>query len=272
MDRLTRERYARTVLAAADVTDPALEAAFAATEREAFLGPPPWMVGTGLDDFAATSDPAALYADVLVALDPAQGINNGQPSLHALALHALAAQPGELVVHVGAGSGYYSAILARLVGAGGHVTAIEIDPALAAQAAVCLGGLAWVTVEARSGTDKALPEADIIYVSAAASAPAPVWIAALRQGGRLLFPLAPARGRGGMLLVRREGGRWPARFLPWRVGFIGCAGAQDDETNERLREAFARGEMAAVRSLRLDGEPDGTAWVAGDGWWLSTAG
>jgi len=37
-------------------------------------------------------------------------------------------------VHVGAGVGYYTAILAELVGAAGTVTAIEFDAELAARA------------------------------------------------------------------------------------------------------------------------------------------
>ena len=193
------------------------------------------MVGREPGGYVATEDPAALYHDVLVALDPERGINNGQPSLHALALHALAAQPGEDAVHVGCGTGYYSAILARLVGAGGHVEAIEIDTALAARAVTCLADLPWVFVAARNGTEGALPASDIIYVSAAAAAPARVWLGALREGGRLLFPLAPAGGSGGMLLVQRQGERLPAQFLPWRVSFIPCQGAQDGEAAERLR-------------------------------------
>ena len=40
--------------------------------------------------------------------------------------------------HVGAGTGYYSAILAEIVGRSGRVTAIEIDPACAPHAMFAL--------------------------------------------------------------------------------------------------------------------------------------
>ncbi len=271
MDRLShlRRDYARAILAAAGVEDDRLEAAFAATPREAFLGPPPWMVGREPGGYVATDDPAAVYHDVLVALDPERGINNGQPSLHALALHVLAPRPGEHAAHVGCGTGYYTAIVARLVGADGRVEAFEIVAALAARAAACLADLPWVHVAARSGTEGALPASDIIYVSAAAAAPARIWLDALREGGRLLFPLAPAGSSGGMLLVQREGERLPAQFLPWRVSFIACEGAQDGEAGERLRAAFAGGDMGSVRSLRLGSATDESCWVAGEGWWLS---
>ena len=37
-------------------------------------------------------------------------------------------------MHVGAGTGYYSAVLAEIVGRKGRVTAVEIDPSLAERA------------------------------------------------------------------------------------------------------------------------------------------
>src|ERR1700738_1748604 len=57
-----------------------------------------------------------------------------QPSLHAALIAAPAPQPGEHVLHIGVGVGYYTAILAELVGATGRVTAIEYDAELAARA------------------------------------------------------------------------------------------------------------------------------------------
>ena len=54
---------------------------------------------------------------MLVAIDAERGINNGQPSLHAQSIAALELKEGETVVQIGAGAGYYTAILAELVGA-----------------------------------------------------------------------------------------------------------------------------------------------------------
>jgi protein-L-isoaspartate(D-aspartate) O-methyltransferase len=51
-----------------------------------------------------------------------------------------APRSGEHAVHVGAGLGYYTAILAHLVGRRGPVTAIEYDPALATKLAVNFKG------------------------------------------------------------------------------------------------------------------------------------
>ena len=83
-----------------------------------------------------------LYQDLVIALDPARGVNNGSPSLHAKLLEALGPKPGEHIVHVGAGAGYYSAILAELVGPTGRVTAVEFDAALAERAKTLLSGAA----------------------------------------------------------------------------------------------------------------------------------
>ena len=64
-------------------------------------------------------DPVYLYTDDVIGILPERNLNNGQPSLHAALIAAAAPQPGEHVVHVGAGVGYYTAILAELVGARG---------------------------------------------------------------------------------------------------------------------------------------------------------
>ncbi|WP_347710510.1 protein-L-isoaspartate O-methyltransferase family protein [Methylobacterium tardum] len=106
----------------------------------------------------------------------------GQPSLHALCLDALAPQPGETVLQVGTGSGYYTALLAHLVGPTGQVHAFEIDPDLAARATANLAPWPWVQVCARSGVADPLPAADAIYVNAGATRPA-------RAGSR---PCGPA--------------------------------------------------------------------------------
>jgi hypothetical protein len=53
------------------------------------------------------ADPAHLYADLLVGIIPERRLNNGMPSYHALLMAQAAIQPGEHIVHIGAGVGYY---------------------------------------------------------------------------------------------------------------------------------------------------------------------
>jgi protein-L-isoaspartate(D-aspartate) O-methyltransferase len=129
----------------------------------------------------------------------------------------------------------------------------------------------------RSGAEGPLPECDAIYVNAGATAPLDIWLDALRPNGRLLFPLTPADGPGGMpgagamlLITRLPNGNYAARFVCAAM-FIPCMGARDEETAARLTAAFARGDSANVRSLQRKTPPDETVWCAGQGWWLSTA-
>jgi len=211
---------------------------------------------------------------MLIALDAARGINIGQPSLHARCLDALAPRSGsgETIVQIGAGSGYYTAILAELVGPLGRVHAFEIAADLALRAERNLAPWPWVTLHARSGALGDLPKADAIYVNAGITQPSWTWLDAMRLGGRLLFPLQPEGGWGGMLLVHKpaDGGlSWPARFVS-RAAFIPCEARQVEETGRGLAEAFAGGNWENVTALRLDDDIDQTCWFRGEDWWLST--
>lgn len=255
-----------------------LTEAFAATPRERFAGPGPWSIFTAAGYIETPSDdPSFLYQNVVVALSKESRINNGEPILHAASLAALNVKEGEAIVHIGAGTGYYTAVLSQLTGSAGSVVAYEIEPSLAGRAAVNLADLANVTVCQQSGSTGVLPPCDVIYVNAGATAPLDIWLDALRPGGRLLFPMTPAEGPGGMpgaggmlLVTHSSPNQFDARFL-FPVAFIACAGARDDETAKKLTEAFKRGDMRNVQSLRRNTTPDETCWCSGNGWWLSTA-
>src|SRR3981189_91568 len=99
-----------------------LVTAFASTPRERFAGPGPWKVFTATGYIETpTEDPAFLYQDVVVAVAAERRINIGQPVLHAICLAALDLKAGENVAHIGAGTGYYTALLATLTGPTGSV-------------------------------------------------------------------------------------------------------------------------------------------------------
>lgn len=275
MDQSEKYRafYAKLICTAAKLDDPRIEEAFRAVEREPFAGPGPWWLLQGGHPAVQTpdDDPAFLYQNLLLALDREREINIGMPGAHALWLGACKIKQAETVVQVGVGSGYYTAILAHLVGADGRVYGYEIDEGLAARARENLRGVPQAEVRTQSGVAPDLPKADLIYVCAGAAQPSRMWLDALSPGGRLLFPLAPQDVLGGMLLITRpaRGSSWPAKFVG-RAAFIGCVGLQDEEAGRRLTEAFSN-DWNSVRSLRLDGSPDESCWFAGDGWWLSTA-
>jgi protein-L-isoaspartate(D-aspartate) O-methyltransferase len=270
-----RQFYARLVAGKGGTADTRIVAALAEVPRERFVGPGPWLVWAG-GGYVETpdADPIYLYQDVLIALAAGRGINNGEPSLHARCLAALDVQPGETVLHIGAGAGYYTALLSLLAGAEGAVIAYEIEADIAARAAENLIDRTNVELRQVSGTEGSLPLVDAIYVNAGATRPVGCWLDALRPGGRLLFPLTPDKGLGGMLLVtrpRKEAEtRLAARFV-CGAGFIPCLGARDPAEEQAVSQAFRRGGMWEVRSLHRGRAQSEGVWCAGQDWWLSTA-
>ena len=147
------------------------------------------------------------------------------------------------MVHVGAGAGYYSAILAEIVGSTGHVTALEVDAPLAARAEINLAPWPQVAVLADNGFTYQ-PEApvDAIIVNAGVATLSPLWLDALKPTGRLLVPLTNSRGSGGFLLVARSPAtpqHDAARFVS-RTRIFPCADGRPPEAEARL-EAALRG-------------------------------
>jgi protein-L-isoaspartate(D-aspartate) O-methyltransferase len=265
-----RSFYARFVTASAGVADERIVHAFAALPREDFLGPGPWQVEARGYISTGTDDPAVLYQNMLVGLAPERRINNGEPTLHARSIAMADPHAGDTVIHVGAGTGYYTAILAQLVGPAGKVQAYEIQPDIAARATSALKRFANVHVLAQSALDVPLPEAAVIYVSAGATHIPSAFLDALAVGGRLVLPLTPNERIGGMLLVRRESvAGFAARFFS-PAAFIACSGARDDAHSSVLAAAFDTGGAHRVRSLRRDDAPDASAWCVGPSSWLST--
>lgn len=263
-----RSEYAEQIARLTELRDRRIERAFATVARENFLPPPPWTtISAGVA--VQTSDIAAIYDNVLIVIDRERGINNGEPALHAAWLDAVSPQPGEAVIHVGAGTGYYTAILARLVEPAGHVEAFEYEADLAAQATRNLMDYPHVTVHAGSAFGRPLPGADVIYVNAGVVAPDAEWLKALKPGGRLIFPWQPHKGWGPAILVHRRTTGFRAKPL-MTVGFISCSG-----TAERLRSERkpAEADLAAVRSIWLvsDRPPDRTALAVYDQVWFSSA-
>jgi protein-L-isoaspartate(D-aspartate) O-methyltransferase len=274
VDRIEAHRsfFANLITAQAGIAPGSeLATAFASTPREQFVGPPPWKVFTRSGYVETlTDDPVVLYQDVVVSLGTGGPLNNGQPTLHAICLAALSPKKGERVVHVGAGTGYYTTLLAKLVGESGVVDAYEIEPTLAKRATENLAAFPNVTVHARSGAEGTLPACDILYVNAGATEPLNIWLDALRPLGRLLFPMTPDAGVGAMLLVtKQEDGNFAARFL-LQAQFVPCIGARNETTEQKLAEAFRNSNWTKVKLLHRNDEPDDSCWCSGPGWWLST--
>jgi protein-L-isoaspartate(D-aspartate) O-methyltransferase len=268
--------------------NPAVAEAFAAVPREKFLGPGPWRLLADLrPDGGFTTpntDPAWLYHDVAVTIDPARNLNNGVPSFWAKNLDNLELKKGHRVLQVGAGTGYYTAVLAEIVGSRGQVTAIEFDEALAERAHNNLVGWDNVEVVCGDGRSHDAGPVDSIVVFAGSTHPAPRWLDRLKPGGQLLMPLTAWHWWGFLLLVTRPNQRDADRFEARSIGGVGifpCAGGRDEGAGHRLSEAIDKVMKEAPRGRTLPeipiqalyrGDPPADAadrvWYAGPGFWL----
>ena len=271
-DRLAscRQFYAKMAAAGGGQLREDLERAFEIVPREYFLGTGPWIATSsvsGIPVVTPTDYPIHVYQNVLFVLDRQKRINNGEPFLHGQLLGALSPARGNVALHIGCGTGYYTAILAHLVGPSGKVIAYEIEPELGHRAVENLKP--WDNVEVRlaSGVDGELPRCDAIYVNAGATRPVAGWLDALNEGGKLLFPLVGLEGGGVSLLVTRLQRSIAAKVIGdcW---FVSCRDAYDPAEAANVSAAFYSGLWKA-RSLIRNDEPDHNAVLIGKGWWLS---
>jgi len=276
-----RQFYAEELRAVANLKSERLVKAFAKVPREHFLGPGPWQIVNPWwletdPSYRTTSDadPRHLYHNVLVGIDPNRRLNNGQPSFLAFLIDSLELQEGEHVVHIGCGTGYYTAIMAEVVGSNGRVTAIEIDPDLARHARSNLSYLAHVQIIEGDGGKHDPGPSDAILVNAGVTHPSLVWLDSLRHGGRLLLFLTAetdtaGSGGGYVLKVTFKPGGLACCFIS-RVGVFSCVGTRDPELNEKLKNAFTGETWKSVQSLRRDAhEATDTCWLHGETFCLS---
>ncbi len=256
--------YVEEVAAAGGVRAAAVLAAFRAVPREAYTPPGPWTIEAIDGSYYLTEDAAIsriLHA-VGVCLDIKRGLNSGNPARVGRLLEAVDIRPGETVFHVGAGLGYFSAIMAELVGENGRVTAAEIDADLLAQARQNLAGLQNVVVvgEAQAVT---LSAVDVIFSSAGLSTIPQHWIDMLRPGGRMLLPLTGAFDSGHIFLFRKtDDAAWLAARQCTFMRFYPCVGMRDVADMQALDQALADPRVEAVRWLRLDPHArDANCWL-----------
>jgi protein-L-isoaspartate(D-aspartate) O-methyltransferase len=265
-----RSIFARLMAAASGSADPRLERAFELVPREAFMGPGPWRIGF-YQRYLETpdADPAYLYQNVLVALDADKGINNGEPFLHAIWMGAVSPKAGDTVCHIGAGTGYYTAILSVLTLPGGAVHAFEIEEGLAEKARDNLRPFEGISVSAGDATKLPLPQSDLIYVNAGAVAPPLSWLQALRPQGRMIFSWRPSQDVGLALVVTRKVAGFSVKPL-MNSYFIPCVGAS--EAGQCIKTPDER-EAWSVRSVWLSAErePDETAVAICEHLWFSSA-
>lgn len=194
---LARRRMVDSQVRTNKVTDPRIIAAFEAVPREAFL------------DQALQ---AVAYVDQDIAI--ADGRWLMEPMVLARMLQCLALRPGDVALDIGCGTGYSTALLARLAAT---VVALESDPSLARLANRNLTALAVdnaVVVEAplTEGYAAQAPF-DVIFIGGAVAEIPDAITRQLGEGGRICALVrdgaAPGRAtlglcRGGAVSFRTE--------------------------------------------------------------------
>jgi protein-L-isoaspartate(D-aspartate) O-methyltransferase len=277
---IIRRAYAKQILAQWQVDNSRLEQAFAEVHREDFLGPGPWMIPRWFGEYVPTpsADPVYLYIDSVVQIIAERHLNNGQPSGLAMWMARAPIRPGDHVVHIGTGTGYYTAIMSHLAGPSGKVTGIEVDTGLATRAKKNLSSYSNVRIVEGDGTTVPFDPADVIYVNAGVTRPADQWLDGLREGGRLILPLATIKlagdntkvSRGAMFRIERRASEFLVQCIS-PVEIIPCDGARDETSEATLAEAFKKGDCKRVTRLyrNNDDVPDDRCWLRGSGWCLA---
>jgi protein-L-isoaspartate(D-aspartate) O-methyltransferase len=274
---IVRRAYAKQMMVPFDAGDPRVEAAFAAVRREAFLGPGPWPIAyLHRRGYLQTpsDDPVYLYQDVFVGMIAELNLNNGQPSGHAMLIARADPHLGEHAVHIGAGLGYYTAILAHMVGDTGRVTAIEYDSGLAARLTVNFADQPNVRAVQGDGTKIDFDAADVIYVTAGATRPVDLWLDRLKDRGRLILMLTLDKERrrlGAFFRIERRGDGFRAKWI-FAGDIFPCEGARDAESERALVAALEKGGRERVTRLYRSGEvPEEQCWLKGPNWCLAYA-
>jgi protein-L-isoaspartate(D-aspartate) O-methyltransferase len=250
-----RKAYAEELRVAAPVRrNPRVIAAFAAVPRERFLPHGPWLLHGTVSWRTPDANPAWVYHNVLLSLDKRKGINNGSPSFWAYLLDQLDIKPGERIFQVGAGTGYYTAILAELVGKRGHVRAVEYEKRLADIARANLEHLPQVELmhDDASVCDPGHDLDLIVAFTGGTHAPA-LWLERLGRGGRLLMPLVGDNGFGFMLkAVRRKRRQFEAKAVS-RVWIYLAKGFRLKREARDLKKAMDRlkGKLPKLKALHI---------------------
>ena len=182
------------------------------------------------------------------------------------------------VVHAGCGTGYYTAIVAHMVGSNGRVTAIEFDAELAASARVNLRHFPNLEVVSGDATTYD-PARLIIFVNAGAT----IQSVMARQPETIRpssFPDGPQAGRKQTRCRRRRMGCDDPDSTPTfqlqrsmdnaRGHLPGSLKKIDSEADRRLGHALAQNGLTDVRSLRREAhDPDPFCLLHGEGYCFS---
>jgi len=276
-----RRFFAEEIQVVANIRTAAVVDALATVPREAFLPPGPWTIRgegdiRGGPRLTPGDDPRFASHNVAVGIEPERMLFNGAPGLLAMAIDALEPKAGDRALHLGAGTGYYSAILASAIGPTGRLLAIEVDGALAARARNNLENAPQVEVRASDGSAAFDETFDIALLNAGLTHVPAHLLDAMRPGGRIVAPITASMpgmgniGKGLLIRIANSGGdRWPAQVLTF-VAIYSAVGLRDDALNAAIGQALARHPFPPITSLRRDRHDAGpSCWCHAPGACLS---
>jgi len=198
-----RREMVRSQMRDRDIRDERVLAALEEVPRELFVPP---------------DQRHAAFEDCPLPIGHGQTVS--QPYIVALMVQLLEVQGHHRVLDVGSGSGYQTAVLARLAR---HVYAIERIPDLAERARAVLAGIGAtnVTVRVGDGTLGWPDEAPFDGIICGAGAPQlpPAWIEQLAEGGRIVAPVGDRWAQNLVIATKQHGeikqrSETPCVFVP----------------------------------------------------------
>lgn len=165
------------LITAGVLTKPSIIKAFRSIDRADFIG--------------SDLNKRAAYLDQALAIGSGQTIS--QPTTVAFMFERLSPQKGEKILDVGSGSGWTTALLARIVGPTGRVFGLERIPELVKFGQYNLEpyNFSWASIE-QAGSILGKPDQapfDRILTSASAEALPAELVKQLKVGGRLIIPI-----------------------------------------------------------------------------------
>ena len=185
--------------------------------------------------FLPELEPQDAYADEAVPIKIEDGVtlsSVSQPSMVAIMLEQLAAEPGHRVLEIGAGAGWNAGLLAHLVGPDGAVVTLDIDEDLVRRtrdglAAAGVTGVAAITADGAAGHLPGAPF-DRIELTVGATDIRPEWMDQLAPGGRLVLPLAVRGSQLSIAFVLAAPGRLESASVR-SCAFVRLRGTGADE-------------------------------------------
>lgn len=164
------------------------------------------------EDFVPAAYRNLAFADTCIPLDHGQSMMC--PRVEARMLQALQVESRDRILEVGTGSGFVTALLARL---GGHVTSIEIHDSLqsAAKAQLAAHGIQNVDLyagDASRGWDRAAPY-DVIAVTGSLPVLEENFQNSLAVGGRLFVVVGQEPAMEALLITRNSETQWATDCL-----------------------------------------------------------